>query len=148
VAVESEFAKEIREICIRLLTRREQSQRELLDKLAIKGFDRSDTQHVIDELVKESWQSDERFAESYARYRIKKGFGPVKIAYELRQRGIAVFDLDPVILDLVGSWFDLIEQVYHKKFAQDQVLSQREKLKRIRFLQQRGFSNEMIKSLF
>jgi len=148
VAVESEFAKEIREICIRLLTRREQSQRELLDKLAIKGFDRSDTQHVIDELVKESWQSDERFAESYARYRIKKGFGPVKIAYELRQRGIAAFDLDPVILDLVGSWFDLMEQVYHKKFSQDQILSQKERLKRIRFLQQRGFSNEMIKSLF
>jgi len=148
VAVESEFAKEIREICIRLLTRREQSQRELLDKLAIKGFDRSDTQHVIDELVKESWQSDERFAESYARYRIKKGFGPVKIAYELRQRGIAAFDLDPVILDLVGSWFDLMEQVYHKKFSQDQILSQKERLKRIRFLQQRGFSSEMIKSLF
>jgi len=148
VSVDSEIVKEIRDICIRLLTRREQSQRELLEKLATKGFEPSDTQYVIDELIQESWQSDERFAESYTRHRIKKGFGSVKIAYELRQRGVTGFNMEPVILDLAGSWLELMEQVYYKKFADNQMLSQKEKLKRIRFLQQRGFSNELIKSLF
>jgi len=144
---EFEPVKEIREICIRLLTRREHSQRELLDKLALKDFERSSTQLVIDMLVDEGWQSDDRFAESYARYRIRKGFGPVKITYELRQRGIVGFNLDPVVLDLTGSWFDLIEQVYHKKFGDDKPSSEKEWIKQSRFLQQRGFSHELIKTI-
>ncbi len=146
--VDSELAKEIREICIRLLTRREHSQRELQDKLVLRGFDRFAAQTVIDVLAEEGWQSDERFTESYARYRIRKGFGPVKITYELRQRGVVEIDLDSVILDLTDGWFDLIEQVYHKKYIDDGVLSQKEWIKRSRFLQQRGFNNEMIAALF
>jgi len=142
-----EPVKEIREKCIRLLMRREHSQRELLDKLALKGFDRSEIQLVIDTLVDEGWQNDDRFAESYARYRIRKGFGPVKITYELRQRGIVGFNLDPVVLDLTGSWFDLVEQVYHKKFADNKPTSEKEWLKQSRFLQQRGFSHELIKTV-
>jgi len=145
--VELEFAKEIREVCLRLLTRREHSQLELLNKLSLKGFDRYDSQKIIDGLTEEGWQSDERFAESYARYRIKKGFGPVKISYELRQRGITNFDLDAVVLDLADSWLDLLEQLYYKKYTDDGPLAQKEWLKRSRFLQQRGFSHEMIKTL-
>jgi regulatory protein len=143
-----EVAKEIRESCIRLLTRREHSQRELQDKLVVKGFDRSAVQIVVDALAEEGWQSDDRFAESFARYRIRKGFGPIKIAYELRQRGVVSFDLEPVVLDLANGWFDLLEQVYHKKYADDGELSQKEWIKRSRFLQQRGFSGELIATLF
>ncbi len=142
-----EPVREIREKCIRLLTRREHSQRELLDKLGLKGFDRSEIQLVIDMLIDEGWQSDERFAESYTRYRIRKGFGPVKIAYELRQRGIVGFNLDPVVLDLTGSWFNLIEQVCHKKFGDNKPTSEKEWLKQSRFLQQRGFTHELIKTV-
>ncbi len=142
-----EPVREIREKCIRLLTRREHSQRELLDKLGLKGFDRSEIQLVIDMLIDEGWQSDERFAESYTRYRIRKGFGPVKIAYELRQRGIVGFNLDPVVLDLTGSWFNLVEQVYHKKFGDNKPSSEKEWLKQSRFLQQRGFTHELIKTV-
>lgn len=139
--------KEIRELCIRLLTRREHSQRELLDKLALKGIDRNKTQQVINSLVDEGWQSDERFAESYARYRIQRGFGPVKIAHELRQKGVSHFDLDSVIIDIADSWFDLLRQVYDKKYADNGELSQKERIKRSRFLQQRGFSHEMINTV-
>lgn len=145
--VELELAKEIREVCLRLLTRREHSQLELLNKLALKGFERDKSQKIIADLVEEGWQSDERFAESYARYRIKKGFGPVKISYELRQRGVVGFDLEPVVLDLADSWFDLLKQLYSKKYTDKGMLSQKEWLKRSRFLQQRGFSHEMIKTV-
>jgi len=139
--------KEIKEICIRLLTRREHSQRELLDKLALKGIERCKTQDVINQLADESWQSDERFAESYARYRIQKGFGPVKITHELRQKGISDFDLEPVITEIAESWFGLLRQVYDKKYADNGELSQKERIKRSRFLLQRGFSHEMINTV-
>jgi len=147
MCVDSELAKEIRGFCIGFLTRREHSQQELLNKLALKGYECSATQSVVDKLAEEGWQSDDRFAESYARYRIKKGFGPVKIAYELRQRGVVGFELEPVVLDLADGWLDLLQQLYHKKYADEQALSQKDRLKRSRFLQQRGFSHEMIKTV-
>ncbi len=146
--VSTESQKEIRKICVAFLTRREHSQQELLTKLVFKGFDRFDSQSVINDLVAEGWQSDDRFAEAYTRYRIKKGYGPIKISNELRQRGIESFDLEPVVLDLTEGWFELLEQVYDKKYAENKTISSKEWLKRSRFLQQRGFSGELIKQLF
>ncbi len=145
---ESTAGKEIREVCIRLLTRREHSQQELINKLAIKGFDRFESQIVVDILAGQDWQSDQRFAESYARYRIRKGFGPIKIGFELQQRGIGKFDLDTTLLDLADDWNEIIESVYLKKYSDDKVLVNKEWLKRNRFLLQRGFSSEMVSVFF
>ena len=140
-----ENSGEIREICIRLLTRREHSQKELRDKLALRGFDRGQTQTVIDGLIEQNWQSDQRFAESYARHRIKKGYGPVKIEYEIQQRGIQSVDLDAVLVDLADDWFEVLGQVYRKKYAEASLKNYAERIKRSRFLLQRGFSGEMIR---
>ena len=142
-----ELLREIKEACIGLLSRREHSQLELLNKLALKGFERSVTQQVVDVLMTDGWQSDERFAEAYTRYRIRKGFGPVKIISELRQKGITNFDLEAVVLDLSEGWIDLLEQLYYKKYGDNKSLTQKEYLKRMRFLQQRGFSSEMIQKM-
>ena len=144
---DDELFREIKEACIRLLSRREHSQLELVNKLALKGFERSVTQQVVDVLMTDGWQSDERFAEAYTRYRIRKGFGPVKIISELRQKGITNFDLEPVVWDLSEGWIDLLEQLYYKKYGDNKSLTQKEYLKRMRFLQQRGFSSEMIQKM-
>ena len=67
-----------------LLSRREHSFKELINKLK----DRVDSEEkLFEELTKlkeENLQSDERFAESYTRSRSVKGFGPEKISYELK----------------------------------------------------------------
>ncbi len=146
--LESALEKEIKDSCLRLLVRREHSQRELLDKLALKGFERSSVQIVATLLAEQGWQSDQRFSESYARYRIRKGYGPIKISFELQQRGIDTMDLDAVVADLFEGWDEVIDSVYNKKYVDDKILKNKEWAKRSRFLQQRGFSGEMIKSLF
>ena len=146
--IEAESQKNIREICLRLLTRRDYSQLELLDRLAKKGFSHIESQIIIDDLAEQGWQSDLRFAESYARYRIKKGYGPIKISYELQQRGVESFDLDTVVFDLADDWDDLLKQVYERKYSDEKSLLSKEWLKRSRFLQQRGFSWELINRLF
>jgi regulatory protein len=143
-----ESQKKIRELCLRLLSRREHSQQELLEKLASKGFDRAETQLIVDDLAAQGWQSNQRFAESYSRYRIKKGYGPIKIICELQQRGIEDYDLDAVVMDIADGWSEVLDQVYIKKYPDDKVLTNKEWFKRNRFLQQRGFSGEMIKTLF
>jgi regulatory protein len=144
----TEQYQQIKDSCLRLLARREHSQKELQDKLTLRGFNRSDSQAVIAELSQQGWQSDERYAESYVRQRIKKGYGPVRISYELKQRGVDGVDLESVVEDLAGSWLDVLEQVYLGKYTNDEYLTVKEWLKRNRFLQQRGFSGSLIKTLF
>lgn len=140
--------KEIKVICLRLLAGRDHSQQELIAKLAMKGFDRIESQLIIDDLAAKGCQSDNRFAESYARSRIRKGFGPIKISYELQQRGIEFCDLNAVVMELADGWFHILERVYEKKYSNDSLLMDTEWLKRSRFLQQRGFSGDMIEKLF
>jgi regulatory protein len=137
-------SNEIKEICLRLLARREHSQKELLNKLLIKGFDKDDILAVIEELARQGWQSDLRYAESYARHRIQKGYGPISVTYELRQNGIDAVDREDIVQKTAGSWMDLLEQVYTKKYNHDALMDRSEWAKRSRFLLQRGFSGAMV----
>jgi regulatory protein len=144
----NELAKEIQEICLRLLARREHSQKELLNKLALRGFDREDALPVIDELARQGWQDDLRYAESYARFRIQKGYGAIRVSYELLQNGIIAFDLDGIAQTEAGGWMALLEQVYGKKYGHDTLVERNEWAKRSRFLLHRGFSGAMIGALY
>ncbi|WP_331709563.1 regulatory protein RecX [Methylomonas koyamae] len=132
---------------MRLLARREHSRRELLDKLALRGFERDEAGPVIDELTEHNWQNDDRYAECYVRDRIAKGYGPIRIAYELQQRGISDTDLDAQAEEH-GGWSNLALDVYLRKYDEEKSLTPNEWTKRSRFLQQRGFSGEMIKRVF
>lgn len=142
-----ERQQQIEATCLRLLARREHSHRELLDKLALRGFTRQEVEVVIQQLAEQNWQNDLRFAESYVRQRIAKGYGPLRIAYELQQRGIAKLDLDAQAEDQ-GGWQQLALDVYLRKFDEVSTLTQTEWLKRSRFLQQRGFAMEVIQQVF
>jgi regulatory protein len=142
---------DIKSIALRYLVMREHSQKELADKIQAKGFAKSDILPVLTELAEQGWQSDDRYAENYARFRIRKGFGPLAIAYELQQNGIKGVDLDAIMGDLADSWLELLAQVYAKKYrpcsAGAERLSRKEWAKRSRFLLQRGFSGESVATL-
>ena len=140
--------KQIEQTCIRLLAMREHSQIELLNKLLSKGYEKDEILAVLEDLALQGWQSDLRYAESYARYRIQKGYGPIYLANELKRNGIRGFCLDKTVQNTVGSWMTLIEQVYIKKYGYDAHLDLNEWAKRSRFLIQRGFSGSMISTLF
>ena len=144
----SDRLAKIRETCLRLLARREHSQKELLNKLLVKGFDKDEILPVIEELTQQGWQSDSRYAESYARHRIQQGYGPLSVLYELRQNGIDVVNLDEIVQIVAGSWMERLEQVYSKKYTHDTVLDFNEWAKRSRFLLHRGFPGAMISALF
>ncbi|OAI13120.1 RecX family transcriptional regulator [Methylomonas lenta] len=143
----TERRQQIEQTCLRLLARREHSQKELLDKLALRGFQRDEVEPVIQEMAEQNWQNDARYTECYVRQRIASGYGPIRIRYELQQRGINETDLDTQAEEQ-GGWQNLLIDVYCNKYDEEKSLTQNEWLKRSRFLQQRGFSGEMIKRLF
>ena len=142
----------IRAECLRLLAGREHSRKQLLQKLAVKGFANEKVELILADLADENWQSDARYAESYARSRILKGYGPAFIVYELRQHGIdpektPPFDLEALSESVAGGWMALIEQVYVKKYGNGPIPNRHEWSKRSRFLLQRGFTHTMIADL-
>jgi regulatory protein len=139
-------AHDIKNHCLRLLARREHSQKELLTKLSQKGFEHADIQVVIDELTANNWQSNARFAENYARARLRKGYGATAIRYELTQKGIDVADtnLNDVLLTVADNWLDLLTQTYCKKYGDIEPLTRQDWAKRTQFLLRRGFSSSQI----
>lgn len=139
--------KQIRDIALKLLVRREHSQKELQQKLQKKGFSLNQIAIVLQQFVKEGWQSDERFAECYIRSRINAGFGPLRISFELSQRGVNARLIEKYLkLDDEQFWMDQIKRVCAKRFT---VITddRRMKTKRYQFLQHRGFAHDRIMQL-
>jgi regulatory protein len=124
------------------LGRREHSRRELATKLSAK-FDlpvnTPAMQTCLDKLAADGYQSDERFAEIFVRSRRARGYGPLFIEQELRQRGILA-DLITVVVDRSDAeWQSLAGDQKRKKFGVGHVTALNEKAKVIRFLRYRGF---------
>lgn len=136
-------AADLRERALRLLARREHSRVELARKLEQAGFVASDIHSLLDEFEKKNWLSDRRFAESYvADHRTKAG--SIKLAYELRQRGVPDTIIEAVISDNRDSELVRAREIWRKKFdaAPENAA---ETARQMRFMQSRGFTSEVIR---
>lgn len=73
---------------LRILNHRFNSEGEVRRKLAMKEFAPDVVDATIDRLRGEKWLDDERFAASYVRTRVRKGFGQLRIKRELTEAGV------------------------------------------------------------
>ena len=134
---------------LELLSRREHSRLELRQKLADK-FPGADFDALFARLQELNYQSDRRFAEVFARSRVQRGQGPLRIRRELLQRGIGN-DLIVSALELADTdWFALAAELLQRKFrgAVSDALPREQQLKerarRSRYLAYRGFPSDAI----
>lgn len=100
-------------------------------------------EQIIADFVAKKWLSDERFTEQIVFARQSK-FGSAKIAYELKQKGIAPDLIAQALNQLQDSQLQQALAICRKKFKQapsDRV----QWAKQARFLQSRGFSLEIIR---
>lgn len=136
------------EQAVSYLARREHSALELRRKLDKSGFDTADIEDVLSQLQQADLQSDERFAESYVRSRINRGYGKTRIRMELQERGVA----DELIRDSLQQaeidWFALAAEVRSKRFGEQNPEDFKSRAKQQRFLQYRGFSHDEITESF
>jgi len=140
--------RSIREVAMDLLSRREHSEFELTRKLKQRDFETNEIIAAIEVLQRENLQSDSRFVESLVNTRINTGFGPIKIRYELRQKGVSDELVGDYFSDLEVDWQSSMKEQRIKKFGTDIPLEYKEKMKQARFLQNRGFSPESVMRLF
>lgn len=139
--------KSILHSAIGLLSRREHSNKELINKLLLRKFDLTDIHVVIDYLIAENYLSNERFAESIFRTRINRGFGWLYIKNELSQKGVSSSIIDTLNKNHEIDWYLQAELAYNKRFGKTAVFDQKDRAKRARFLQSRGFNSDEIFSL-
>ena len=123
-----------------LLARREHSYRELLQKLSLRFAEPILIRAELDRLRDENLQSDRRFAESYLHSRAQRLYGPQRINAELRERGIA----DDIVAEIFSAaaidWSANRQKLVLNKFGAEPAADIKEKVKRLRFLQYRGFT--------
>ncbi len=125
------------------LARREHSRRELKQKLSRKDFPPDEIESVLDALEQDRLLDDGRFAEAYVHARVNRGFGPVRIRHELRERGVREALAEQALARWRDDWITLAQQQQQKRFGA-MADSYAERARQARFLQHRGFTSEQI----
>ena len=133
---------ELKQRALRYLVRREHSRAELARKLAPHAESAEAVEAVLDLLLSKKQQSDERFASERARVLSRK-YGSAKIRQDLKARGIADEVVDRVA---AGGELERARAILERKFPL-KAQSREEHAKRARFLQRRGFSYDIIRSV-
>jgi regulatory protein len=130
-----------------LLARREHSRSELAAKLAARGVGSEIAEHVLAELSAGALQSDERFAEDYARARIERGYGPEQILAGLRERGID----EAILLHRIDPrdpiWIERLAEVRRRRFGDVLPMDPGQRVRQCRFLVRRGFPVALVRRL-
>ena len=135
-------AIELRARALRLLARREHSPLELERKLRPHAGSPEALENLISELKGKNQLSEARYAEERVRWLARK-YGAAKIRHDLKSKGV-----DPAIVERVSAQDDLerAADILKRKFRAPPA-TREERARRMRFLQSRGFSSEIIFSL-
>lgn len=127
---------------LRYLSMREHSRAELARKLARYADESDDVPALLDVLEAANFLSAERFSDSLVNRRQAR-FGNQRIFAELRSHGLEEDQIDGVKSGLMESEAHRASEVLRRKFPRP-AADQPERVKQMRFLQQRGFSGKAI----
>ena len=132
---------------LELLSRREHSVYELKQKLKIKINDLQidELDEVIEKLKNQNLLSDQRFALAVIKQKSSQGYGPKFIELYLKNKFVSSNYYD--IYEQNINWIEICVNQIAKKIRSSSV-SLEEKEKISRFLSNRGFNYEIIKSAF
>ena len=134
-----------RHSALRLLARREHSQYELGRKLKARGYGERLVDELLAELITERMLSDTRYAEAMVTNRASRGYGPLRICMELRDRGVAEGIVDKVLQEAEVDWDERLRHTYDRKYGGIAVESFKTWASRAQFLNNRGFSVDAIR---
>ena len=140
---QGEAVREAYRVALGLLVRREHSRYELERKLIKREHCLAVIGDALDRLTAEDALSEDRFTDAYVRMRKARGYGPLRIQVELRERGINDGLIAHYLAVYGDDWDQSVERVYHKRFTK-QAEDAKERARQQRFLQYRGFTHEQI----
>lgn len=131
-----------------MLARREHGAKELMQKLALKGYATDEIHEALAECQRLDLQSDTRFAETLCRGRIRQGYGPERIRQELKSKYIDRELIEAILAVEDDNWLACAMNAWRKKYKQHGDSSYLETQKQKQFLLLRGFSMHTIAMVF
>jgi regulatory protein len=114
-------------------------------KLKSRGHRETAALTVVEALSRRGLLSEERLAEAYVAERLNKGFGPLRVRQELHRKGLSDALIDPHLNLSVEEWRDRIAAVHNKKYGSAPASDAKERARRARFLEYRGFPADLIR---
>ncbi|TCB62036.1 regulatory protein RecX [Acinetobacter terrae] len=132
----------LRSYAFAVLTRREYSKADLIEKLGLYAMDRDEVLKLVDELAKENYQSDQRVAEIMLSSQKRKGKGPNRIKLALKSKKIDASLIQEELKET--DWNEQAYQLKVKKYGAKVEKEPKLKAKQIRFLMYRGFEMDAI----
>ncbi|WP_298134446.1 regulatory protein RecX [Acidiferrobacter sp.] len=127
-----------------LLARRDYSRQELVERLCRRGYSPAEAAEAAAALALSQALSDERYAAERVRGRSAQGVGPVRIAVELKAKGVASEIIAAALAAEEGAWGERAAAARAKRFGTSHPRDRREWARQARFLQARGFRHEDI----
>lgn len=103
---------------------------------------------MLEGLIHRRLLSDERFTEQYLNSRRQRGYGPLRIRAELRERGVDEGLIEAYLDERDEGWVKCLRQAHNKKYGDTLPRDFKEQARRARFLQYRGFSADLIRCFF
>lgn len=138
-------APELRARALRLLARREHSRAELARKLAAHAPSAEALEQLLDALAARRQLSDERYAEERARQLARK-YGAARIRLDLIAKGVPAETAARLSSASGAGDVERARAILARKYRQP-ARSAAERARRMRFLQGRGFSHDIIRRL-
>ena len=132
----------LRSYAFAVLTRKEYSKADLIEKLCLYAEYRDEVIDLVDELARENYQSDQRVAEIMLSSQKRKGKGPNQIKMKLKNKKIDTALIADELKET--NWTDQAYQLKVKKFGTSVEKDPKLKAKQIRFLMYRGFEMDAI----
>lgn len=138
-----------------MLSRRDYGKAELFTRMKRRMYEKNEgiideslIEKVLERLSEQHFLDDDRVVGLMMQGYIRKGYGPLRIKQEMRQKGFAEALVEKHFTNVDVDWFEKAAYVRSKKFGDSLPQDFKEKSKQIRYLQYRGFFGDMIYELF
>ena len=137
--------QELRARALRLLARREHTRAELRRKLSPRAESAEALDRLIEELVARKQLSDERYAGERVHV-LSRRYGASHIRQDLKSRGVDDATATRAAAEAAATDLERAKAIYARRYRAPPA-DAAERAKRMRFLQGRGFSHAIIRSL-
>lgn len=143
------MAKDILYEAQAILSRRDNSEAEIRQKLAKKGFSVTEIAEAITWLKNKKYLNDEKFARIYTQSALRqKAVGPRWISMKLKEKKIASDIISQVVADVFGEGQEReIAVLAAEKWIRLHPAKAQDRNRLIRFLLSRGFSGSIAQSV-
>ena len=132
----------LRSYAFAVLTRREYSKKELIEKLSTYAQSHDEVLALVDEFAAANYQSDERVAEMTVRSQMQRGKGPQRIKQVLKSKALDQAHVKEQLKEI--DWFAQAYQLKIRKYGTEVATDPKLKAKQARFLLYRGFQMDVV----